>query len=67
VIYFQRRKLGPGSYDINVGGFSGKAVGERASGPGNVVSWDSRREWHTLSPYFTRLIMMDKGKLNTIL
>jgi len=38
---FQRRKLGPGSYHVDVGGFSPKAVFERAIGPGWERSYET--------------------------
>lgn len=33
-VIFQKRKVGPGLYNVDVGGFSAKSVEERSSGPG---------------------------------
>ena len=41
---FQNRRLGPGSYNIDVGGFNSKAVSERSAGPGKYRPSDRVRE-----------------------
>ena len=40
---FQNRRMGPGSYYVDVGGFNRKSVDERASGPGWARAYEVER------------------------